>query len=186
MSPRAALFADIREPPSFPSLLPSGLNGASRGSSIGGGNPSNVPVGLCQSAFQKRRMLHSAFGKFILAGSGGASDQTVASPSPPPLSIGGGGWSLFDFLEEWERGEGRGTNKGRSRPRNCEKSSLRTISVRGFYPFPCSYPYLVRCRSNFLRKLESKDNTWNGRNIRHVNEITLQEGSKFSPKLIYP
>lgn len=34
--------------------------------SIGGGNPSNVPVGLCQSTFQKRTMLHSASENFIL------------------------------------------------------------------------------------------------------------------------
>lgn len=66
----------------------------------------------------------------FLLGSGGASDQTVASPSPPQPEDGASSIS-------WKNGEGgeKGSKqRGRARrPRNCEKSSLRTISVRGFY-----------------------------------------------------
>lgn len=130
VSPRAALFADIRELPLLPPSFP-GLNGASRGSSIGGGNPSNVPVGLCQSAFQKRTMLHSAFGKFILAWKwrGERPNSCISLPPDRPED---GASSI-----SWKNGEGgeKGSKqRGRARrPRNCEKSSLRTISVRGFY-----------------------------------------------------
>lgn len=109
VSPRAALFADIRELPLLPPSFP-GLNGASRGSSIGGGNPSNVPVGLCQSAFQKRTMLHSAFGKFILAWKwrGERPNSCISLPG----SV--GGWGLFDLLEEWGRGREGEQTKGES------------------------------------------------------------------------
>lgn len=129
VSPRAALFADIRELPLLPPSFP-GLNGASRGSSIGGGNPSNVPVGLCQSAFQKRTMLHSAFGKFILAWKWRGERPNSCISLPPRPEDGASSIS-------WKNGEGgeKGSKqRGRARrPRNCEKSSLRTISVRGFY-----------------------------------------------------
>lgn len=101
---------------------------------------------------------------FLLGRSGGASDQTVASP---PLAL-RPGRGLFDFLEEW--GEKGGANK-RGDHGNCQKSSLRTISVRGFYflfPIP-SYPLPPSskrqkfvCESWYI---------WNGGNIGRIHRF---------------
>ena len=140
VSPRAALFADIRETtPPFSlssSFLPSpGLNGASRGSSIGGGNPSNVPVGLCQSAFQKRTMLHSAFGKFILAWKkwrGERPNSCISPPCPPPRQ------GPLRFLGRMG-GEGGSKQKGRSR--KLSKVKLKNNFCERFL-FLVSYPFL--------------------------------------------